>query len=87
MNDMLIMDLVSLTRYEAALEEFKANIQKYCNELEADINTYGKYMQDAKSQDAIKNTRATCMEVKRCIGHVDNALAFVRELKSKVSNL
>ncbi len=87
MSNMLIMDLVSLSEYEAALEEFKANIQKYCNDLESDISTYGKYMQDAKSQKAIKDTQDTCAEVKRCLGHVDNALDMVRDLKTAISNL
>ena len=87
MSNMLIMDLASLSMYEAALEEFKANIQKYCNDLESDINTYGKYMQDAKSQKAISDTQAACADVKRCLGHVDNALDMVRNLKTEISNL
>ena len=87
MSNMLIMDLASLSKYEAALEEFKANIQKHCNDLESDINTYGKYMQDAKSQKAIKDTQDACADVKRCLGHVDNALDMVRNLKAAISNL
>ena len=87
MSNMLIMDLASLSRYEAALEEFKASIQKHCNDLESDINTYGRYMQDAKSQKAIKDTQDACADVKRCLGHVDNALDMVRTLKTAISNL
>ena len=87
MSNMLIMDVASLSAYEAALEEFKASIQKHCNELEADINTYGKFMQDAKSQKAISDTRAACADVMRCLGHVDNALDMVRSLKTAISNL
>lgn len=87
MSNMLIIDLASLSAYEVALEEFKASIQKHCNELEADINTYGKYMQDAKSQKAISDTQVACADVKRCLGHVDNALDMVRDLKNKINNL
>lgn len=87
MSNMLIMDLASLSKYEAALEEFKASIQKHCNDLELDINTYGKYMQDAKSQKAISDTKAACNDVKRCLGHVDNALDMIRSLKTDISNL
>lgn len=87
MSNMLMMDLASLTKYEAALEEFKSNIQKHCNDLESDINTYGKFMQDAKSQKAIGDTQAACADVKRCLGHVDNALDLVRSLKTAISNL
>lgn len=87
MSNMLIIDLASLSAYEVALEEFKASIQKHCNELEANINAYGKYMQDAKSQKAISDTQAACADVKRCLGHVDNALDMVRDLKNKINNL
>lgn len=87
MSNMLIMDVASLSAYEAALEEFKSSIQKHCNQLESDINTYGKFMQDAKSQKAISDTRDACADVLRCLGHVDNALDMVRSLKAAISNL
>lgn len=87
MSNMLIMDVASLSAYEAALEEFKSSIQKHCNQLELDINTYGKFMQDAKSQKAISDTRDACADVLRCLGHVDNALDMVRSLKAAISNL
>lgn len=87
MSHMLMMDVASLSQYEVALEEFKASITKHCNELELDISTYGQYMQDAKSQKAIQDTKAACEDVKRCLGHVDNALALVRDLKTGINNL
>lgn len=87
MSNMIIMDVASLSAYEAALEEFKASIQKHCNQLESDINTYGKFMQDDKSQKAISDTRGACAEVLRCLGHVDNTLDMVRNLKAAISNL
>ena len=87
MSHMINVDIASLSRYENALEEFKSSIQKHCSDLENDINTYGKYMQDVKSQKAISDTQATCAEVKRCLGHIDNALELVRYMKAKISNL
>lgn len=87
MSNMLIMDVASLSAYEEALEEFKASIQKHCNELQSKINTYGKFMQDAKSQKAINDTCDACADVLRCLGHVDNALDMVRNLKAAISNL
>ena len=44
-------------------------------------------MQDAKSQKAIKDTQDACADVKRCLGHVDNALDMIRNLKAAISNL
>lgn len=87
MSNMLIMDVASLSAYEIALEEFKASIQNHCNELQSKINTYGKFMQDAKSQKAIYDTCDACADVLRCLGHVDNALDMVRNLKAAISNL
>lgn len=87
MSHMLQIDVASLSKYEAALEEFKASIQKHCAQLEADINTYGQFMKDEKSQKAIQDTKGTCTEIQRCLGHVDNALDMVRTLKTMVSNL
>lgn len=87
MGHMLMMDVASLSKYEATLEEFKASIQKHCAQLEADINTYGQYMKDEKSKKAIQDTKDACADVQRCLGHVDNALDMVRSLKSMVGNL
>lgn len=84
MANMVIVDLASLTEFEQALELFKLNIKGHCAELENGMNECGKFMQDEASQAALKGAADTIADITRCLGDVDNALDYIREMKSRL---
>lgn len=84
MANMIIADIASLSKFEQALELFKLNIKGHCAELENGISECGKYMKDEASQAALKGASDTIIDITRCLGDVDNALDYIRELKNRL---
>lgn len=74
MGNMTQIDLVALKRYATELENFKAGVIKYCNDLETGINSCSKYMQDEPSKRALAKSYQVAEDIKKCVEQTQRTL-------------
>lgn len=68
------MDLVALKGYIYELEDFKARVTKYCNDLERGIVNCSDYVLDGTSRQAMQKSRKAVADIKACLLPVDQLL-------------
>ncbi len=77
MKDLTEMDLVALKGYANELEAFRSRVNRYCNELEAGIDSCSHFMLDSGSKKAFQKGYRVAADIKACLFPVEKLLEKV----------
>ena len=86
MSNLTELDLASLEKFEADLEDFIENVKKYCRKMESGIVFCQGEMRDDQSKTILEKSRMTIEHILTCIAPSALILEKVKTLIEKIKD-